>query len=697
MTATDLVFAPLAPGWVLALLIPLGLGLALYAVARQASGGWLRLLAALALSLALLNPAVVREERAAMPDTALLVVDRSPSQDIGSRMSRADRARAHLEDQIAGLEGIGLRVIETGALQSAGVAVSETRLFDAVDSALADIPPQRRAGVILITDGQVHDVPATASETAPYGPVHGVITGSRDRFDRRIDLITTPSYGIVGRSVDVVLQVIDTAERPAGVTPTPVVLSLTRNGEPLAHHRVTPGDTARITLPIETGGEQLFEVSIPVADGELSAANNRAALAINGIRDRLRVLLVSGRPHNGERTWRNLLKSDPSVELVHFTILRPPNKQDGTPTRELSLIAFPIRELFEVRLYDFDLIIFDSYLRHNVLPDIYLRNIVQYVLRGGALLLADGPNFANPRRSLYYTALGGILPGAPSGDVAEAPFRPSVSATGRRHPVTADLLPPGLPQGAEPWGRWFSQVDLRWQRGTVVMKGLDERPLLLLDRVGEGRVAQMSSDQIWLWSRGFEGGGPQGELLRRLAHWLMQEPELEENVLRAEVEDARITVRRRSLDAEPRAVQVTGPDGTGSVVELTETTGGWAEGQIAAETLGVYQLDDGQKTAFAVVGRANPPELRDMRATEDHLAAAVESSGGGFHWLVDDETPLLRRIDGDDRAHGRGWLGLRSSGSYAVTGLRETSLVPGGLMLLLLLAGFGLAWRREGR
>ena len=100
-------------------------------------------------------------------------------------------------------------------------------------------------------------------------------------------------------------------------------------------------------------------------------------MQINGVRDRLRVLLVSGEPHAGERTWRNLLKSDASVDLVHFTILRPPEKQDGVPVDELSLIAFPTRELFIEKIEDFDLIIFDRYRRRGILPSLYLENIAQ--------------------------------------------------------------------------------------------------------------------------------------------------------------------------------------------------------------------------------------------------------------------------------------------------------------------------------
>ena len=158
------------------------------------------------------------------------------------------------------------------------------------------------------------------------------------------------------------------------------------------------------------------------AGSELTLDNNRALFTINGVRDRLRVLLVSGEPYQGERAWRNLLKSDPAIDLVHFTILRTPQKDDFTPVRELSLIVFPMRELFEQKLKEFDLIIFDRYKSGNLITRDYFRNIAEYVKGGGALLVSVGPVFAT-QRSLYRTPLGAMLPAAPLGDVLETPLQ----------------------------------------------------------------------------------------------------------------------------------------------------------------------------------------------------------------------------------------------------------------------------------
>lgn len=468
--------------------------------------------------------------------------------------------------------------------------------------------------------------------------------------------------------------------------------------------RVPVGRDFRLELPVNHGGQNVLELEVEPAKQELTLANNRAAVVVNGVRDRMRVLLVSGEPHAGERTWRNLLKADPSVDLVHFTILRPPEKQDGTPIRELSLIAFPIRELFEIKLDEFDLIIFDRYRRRGVLPQMYLENIAEYVRKGGALLEASGQGYATPL-SLFRTPLGQVLPAEPTGQVIDQPFHPQVTDAGRRHPVTTGLpgdRPADKPDQQPQWGRWFHQVEVAPTGGVVVMEGAQGRPLLVLDRVDKGRVAQLASDQIWLWSRGYEGGGPQAELLRRLAHWLMKEPELEENDLRARVDGNRITVERRSLQPDPRAVTLTTPSDRSRTLEMTDDKSGRSVATVMADAPGIYRISDGERTALAVVGAVNPPELADVRTTGDVLAPVAKATGGGIHWITDsDHGPRpgieVRRTRADRSQTGDGWLGLRANGEYTVTGVTDVPLLPVGAVLALSLGALLLAWRREGR
>ena len=679
-------WSPLLPWAVLIPLLGIAAALLILVAWRRARGTLWRTLAIAVLAVALINPSIVREQREPIDDVAVILVDDSPSQAALDRRQQTEAALAALRTALEAEPGLDLRVVRANRDRSG--TIDETRLFGPLADAIADVPRRRMAGVITLTDGQVHDI-ASADALGDIGPVHALLTGAPDELDRRITMVQAPSFGVVGEDITLSLRVDDLPQPPGGRL---VDLTLRWDDAAPLQRRVPVGVETEITVPITHGGSTVIEAEVPALEGELSLTNNRAVIVVNGIRDRLRVLLVSGEPHQGERTWRNILKSDPGVDLIHFTILRPPEKQDGTPINELSLISFPIRELFELTLNEFDLIIFDRYRRRGVLPLQYLTNIANYVAGGGALLEASGPQFASTF-SLYRTPLGQILPGEPTGDVLEAGFRPAVTELGLRHPVTADMA-----DRADSWGRWFRQVEVAAGDGATVMTGLNGSPLLVLDRVGDGRVAQLTSDQIWLWARGFEGGGPQAELLRRLAHWLMQEPELEEEGLTARVDGTTVTVEARRLGELPGSVTVTAPSGTETVVPLRETAPGRAAATLSVEEPGIIRVNDGERVALAVIGTPNPPELADMRASEALMAPLAAASGGGVFWLDDFESvPDIRRVAPDRPTEGRGWLGLRRNGDYVVVGIDEVPLLPAAIVAILALMTLLAAWRREGR
>ena len=370
-----------------------------------------------------------------------------------------------------------------------------------------------------------------------------------------------------------------------------------------------------------------------------------------------------------------------------------------TPVHELSLISFPVRELFDLKLKEFDLIIFDRYRRRGVLLSTYLRNIARYVAEGGALLVAVGPKFASPL-SLYNTPLGAVLPGRPTGRTLVQGFRPAVTELGKRHPVAANLTAGGR---SGKWGRWFRQIEVSAPVGQTLMSGIDGRPLLLLNRVGKGRVVQLLSDQIWLWGRGYEGGGPQAELMRRVAHWLMKEPELEENDLRASVRDGRLEIIRRSLEADPSPVTVTLPSGKKKTLLLTDIGGGRSRAVLPVNRAGLYRVNDGKRSAVAAAGALNALEMAEVRATAEKLRPAAASSGGGIVWLAEQPRPAIRSVRPGRLTTGRGalarttWLGFRANRDYVVTGIREVPLLPAILVLLLGLGALLWAWRREGK
>jgi hypothetical protein len=542
----------------------------------------------------------------------------------------------------------------------------------------------------MVTDGQVHDVPA--STNAFTAPLHALITGEENEKDRRIRFERAPRFGIVGKPLDMTYRVIGSPGETGSVD-----VRVSINGEPQQTERAEIGREMPLQLTIPNAGRNIFELSIDRAEGELTDTNNRAIALVDGIRENLRVLLVSGEPHAGERTWRNLLKSDASVDLVHFTILRPPEKQDGTPINELSLIAFPTRELFVERINDFDLIIFDRYQHRDVLPILYYDYIAEYVDKGGALLIAAGPEYAG-QQSIANTPLIAALPALPSGDVVEQAYYPRLTETGERHPVTRGLDG----SGSEPphWSRWFRLVGIDDPQGYVVMKGPDERPLLLLNRKGEGRVGMFLSDHGWLWARGFEGGGPHVALYRRIAHWLMKEPELEEERLTADGQGMTLSIRRQTMADEAGPAQIITPSGKTLSAPLVAGEPGLFTAELETDEIGLYQIANGELTALAHVGPVNAPEFADTVSTTERLAPVADATGGSVRRIGSGEgvsLPGIVPVRGNATAAGRDWIGLRTTDDSILKSVSRVPLFAGFFGLALLIFALGSMWYREGR
>ena len=694
MVSFSIDFAPLTAWWLLALVCLPAVALIAWAVVSRTRGAVVRAGAALALALAISNPVINEEERAPLSTVVPVVVDRSQSQNIGGRTETADAALEALRDRLSRFPQFEVREVEAGAVEGAG-AQTETRLFEALNTAIRDVPPSRLGGAIMITDGQVHDAPADESGLPPGVPLHVLNDGRPDEFDRKIEFIQAPRFSITGQPVPMTYHVVDVGnEGEAGTVSVQVFL----NGELVATDTAVPGVETPLDLTLDRAGTNIIELAVDELPGELTTTNNRAVAQMQGIRENLRVLLVSGEPHSGERTWRNLLKSDASVDLVHFTILRPPEKQDGTPINELSLIAFPTRELFVEKIDDFDLIIFDRYQYRNVLPSLYYDYIAEYVRQGGALLVAAGPEYAG-ENSIANTPLVTALPAKPTGVVTAQAYFPRISDLGRRHPVTRDL------EGgqAEPpnWGRWFRTVNVTQPQGVIAMQGPSDQPLLVLNRFGEGRVGMILSDQGWLWARGFEGGGPHVGLYRRVAHWLMKEPELEEEALTASTEGQTLTIRRQTMEDEVGPARLRSPTGVESEVELTDNGNGIFSATIEADEVGLYEITQGEFSTLAHAGPVDAPEFRSMISTMERLAPAAEASGGSIRRIVDAagslRMPSVLPVRANAVASGNDWIGLRTTDETELLGVTRYSLFSGFLGLALLLLILSGTWLREGR
>ena len=682
-------FAPLVPDYVVWAAFGASVIISILLLLARSRGAPLRALALGLMVLALTNPSFTREDRDPIPSVAALIIDKSPSQDFGDRIAQTEAARKALVDRLNHIPGLEVRVSEAGAADG---ETDGTRLFSALSSMLADVPPDRVAGAIMITDGRVHDVPADASALGFNAPLHALITGHKDEIDRRVALTQTPRFGIVNQKQTIGFRIED-----QGIAAMTAQVTVRRDGEVLENRAVPVGREIKVDIPIAHAGQNIVEVEAASVPNELTQVNNRAVLSIDGVRDKLRVLLVSGEPHAGERTWRNLLKSDASVDLVHFTILRPPEKQDGTPINELSLIAFPTRELFQQKISEFQLIIFDRYARQGVLPLIYFDNIAKYVQDGGAVMVAAGPDYASPT-SIWRTPLDEVLPAEPSGDVTEEPFFARLTQAGERHPVTRGLE--GSDTNPPHWSQWFRLVNIKRSSGTSVMDGPDGKPLLVLAREGKGRVALLLSDHIWLWARDYEGGGPHLDLLRRLSHWLMKQPELEEEALRLKVQGRTITVERQTMSDSVSAVTLTAPTGAARTLTLHPDGPGIWNSSVEANELGLWRATDGKLTALANVGPANPREFQEVTSTTDVLRKLAQATGGEARRLDEGRGLTMPRVvpvrtatafQGDD------WIGLKMRDTSVVRGIGVLPVFSGLLGLLLLIGSLAATWAREGR
>ncbi|MEM9697306.1 MAG: hypothetical protein AAF943_00785 [Pseudomonadota bacterium] len=678
MTAS-IVFDPLIPLPLLVVVAMIAAIGVLLAVLRGLKGWPFRGLAALVVLGALANPAVQQEDRAPLTDIVLLLEDKSASGRLADRADQTESASDTLAAQIAARANTEVRRIAVPD----GAGDAGTQLLTAMTDALAEEPRGRIAGILAVSDGRIHDADLPVDLPAP---MHLLLTGKESDWDRRLTVRNAPAFAIIDEPVTLTLRIDDLGAAPEARL---VDLNISIDGDTPETYQVPIGQDLELPITLPHGGRNVIQFTVPEAEGELTERNNSALIQMNGVRGRLRVLLVSGEPHPGGRTWRNLLKSDSSVDLVHFTILRPPEKQDGVPVNELSLIAFPTRELFMEKIDDFDLIIFDRYQRRGILPALYLDNVANYVREGGAVLVAAGPDFATAD-SLFRSPLGTVIPATPTARVLEEAYTPTVSELGDRHPVTTDL------PNAGDWGRWLRQIDVAEPEGSVVMQGIDERPLLILNRVEEGRVALMASDHAWLWSRGYEGGGPQLELLRRLAHWMMKEPELEEETLTALAEGQSMRIQRRTLGESVSSVTVTAPDGSTVEVEMQQMAPGLYEGDYQGAEIGLYRLENGDQSAVIGLGPAAPREFVDTIASDVALAPLVEALRGGVARL-EEGLPRLRNVREGRPAAGRGWIGLTPRGAYETRDIRQTALLPGWLVLLLSASFITFAWLREGR
>lgn len=664
-----ILFEPMLPWWVL---LPLCGIIILVGVLNRR---FARIMLGLVVLLVLSGP--VSEQKTMRPekDIVVLVEDISPSNSVQPRQDIREEATKNLRQQLAGMDNI-----ETVFLQTDGNAARGSDLFAQIRSRLGSVPQGRLSAVVALTDGALSALPPAQDTVFNGAPLHIVSTSPENLYDRQLLIHSAPAFGLLGKELTATVEVLDSR------TPTATITMRVGNNAP-REITVPTGEATDITFTLDRGGSTALRLETAVMDGELTARNNKAVKLMTGVRENLNVLLVSGLPHNGTQVIRSLLKSDPAINLVHFTILRTMGKIDPTPDDELALIPFPVQDLFSKDLAKFDLIVFDRYIHRGFIRDEHFRNIIQHVRGGRAMLVLAGPDYNQPFE-LPATPLQNIMPVTPSGEERRNVYTPALSDVGTRHPITKPFA-----DDQENWGPVASLLPTQKTRGRALMQAPGGQPLLVTAEEAEGRVAVWLSNNWWYWSRGIEGGGPQTQLLRRVTHWLMRQPELEEQRLDMAIEGNSLKVTYQDVDKVNAAeVIVTTPSGE----ELTRTL--TADDNLTttlpAEEDGLYsaRTTNGDVIAYAVKGQVRDLEWR-VEANLPALAAFTEKTGGAYVQADRAATLNARRVAADGRLHGPGWIGLPERNNASLEGTTQKPLIPVPFgLLLILLAIVGTWW-----
>jgi uncharacterized membrane protein len=673
---------------------------------RRATLLALRTLSALLALFLLAEPAVELLQTARVRNRFAILVDGSRSMAFPTEPdgpSRSDAAAAFLRDHRRELERLAERVdLEwfafgdevtpaDGAEATRGIAprAGRTDLLGALQATASGAGGSARklAGALVVSDGadnaRLSDGlgPDARAEVRALGiPINAVAVGRAAPRDLAIERLAVDEFAFVRNTVTV-----EATLRARGFADEAVRVVLRREGAVVASSTVRlERGKDRYTVPLsfapDATGTFVFTVAAPVLPGEAVTENNSRSFVLRVIRDRVRVLLVAGRPSWDVRFLRGLLKQDPNVDLVSFFILRS-NADDPGPQQDLSLIPFPVQEIFGEQLRTFDAVLFVNfaYAPYRGLEiERFLPNVREYVRNGGALAMVGGEqSFGNGRYG--ETPLGDVLPVAPidGSSMAEGDARPRLTQEGRRHPVTS--LAPGDAQNEAAWSVLPPVTVVNLTRALPAAQGAavlleapsvsvggQPAPLVAVRQIGAGRTLAITTDASWRW--GFlsaESGQGNRAYLRfwsSALRWLVRDPGL-----------APLQVEPDSPAVEPGApvglsLSVRGPDwgpGAGRRVtaQLIDEAGRpVAQGQAVAGTDGTARIElvppgpgaykvvakgEGASDAAtaAVAVRGAGPEDADAAPRPELLSAIAEASGGAFEAIPGGGFPDLRLSD----------------------------------------------------
>jgi len=531
---------------------------------RRAALLGFRLLAALLVMTLLLEPGIELRAESRVRARIAMLLDTSRSMRFPASPAGPSRAEemvrwvnAHKADlgQLAARFQVDvygfdkeLQPLDVSRLATAGESLAQGPSTDILaaltGAAAAGTGGRPLAGLFIASDGADNAelaegvTPAATSELRKLSaPVFALPIGAQALKDLAVDRVAVDDFAFVRNQVTV--DVILTA-RGFGATDVPVVLK--REGQVVAQKTVhITSDQARYEVKLsfvpDRTGKFAFTVSVPVYEGEALAQNNQRSFVLKVIRDRVRVLLVVGRPSWDVRFLRQLLKKDPNVDLISFFILRTPGDDPHSSQDELSLIPFPTQEIFQEQLKTFDLVIFQNFNHRPYRMSQYLDGIASYVRDGGAFAMLGGDQSFSAG-DYAGTPIEDILPvslvalgGLTAAD--ETPVQLKLTDAGRRHPMTE--LVAGAAQNEQAWARLPKLPGLNTTGplkggAQVLLQSSENRPVLVVGEAGRGRVLALLTDSSWYWSflaAGEELGPRAYETFWHSAiRWLVRDPAL---------------------------------------------------------------------------------------------------------------------------------------------------------------------------
>jgi uncharacterized membrane protein len=609
---------------------------------------------------------------------------------------------------------------DIAALAADGRATNVAQSLSEVQQEYRDTP---LAGMVVLSDGIVTagEMPVEAMRHAGV-PLVTVGMGEPERYrDIQIAAVEAPTFAFIHSPTEIEVTV-----KSWGYRGQTIPLVLKQEGRIVATANLLLDDQratkrAAFTLTPKEVGRYRLSVETPVQVGEMLRENNHQDFQLQVRRDKIRVLVVAGRPSWNYRFLRRALKSDPSIDLISFIILRTPTDVVNVPDDQLSLIPFPTNRLFTEELGNFDLLIFDNFSYLLYFPMLYLENIRKFVAEGGAFAMFGGDQsfdlggFAN-------TPIEDILPVnlERSGyGYVQARVKMALTPEGLQHPITR--LAPNAEETKRIWEempalRGFNRA--RRPKPEAVTLGVTadgqfrQAPLMATMQYGEGRTLAFLSDQLWRWNfemvGAHKGNHHYLNMVHQMVRWLVKEPELrpvqlfsdKDRYQLGETVALRIRVLDHDFSPAPAAVLnvvVRDPQGqTLRVNALPSEEPGEFQASLKAEHLGAVRVEatarlgDKHLGEDVLIYEVMPSSAESTTGAPDHemLRQLAAATGGRFF------TPP--EVGGDFAAALREIL--HRDPQYKIVEERALHLRHTPSAFLILVALFGAEWaiRRRG-